>query len=105
MCIYFCLIEKPSLPSFRPWGNNAPLQFLLPPSLLLLLLQLHLRRLLPPRDDGLGADAAEHKADAEPLPAAEAVAEPDYGEDHREHFPGHGHGDEEEGGECRESVD
>ena len=71
----------------------------------LLQLQLLLRSLLPARDDGLGADAAEHQRHTEPLPAAQPVAEPHHGEDHREHLPRHGNGHEEERGECRERVD
>ena len=56
-------------------------------------------------DYALCADPAEDERHAHPLPASEMVPEPDYGEDHGEHFSGHGYGDQEEGGECGQCID
>ena len=60
--------------------------------------------LLPPLNDALGPDAAKYEADAEPLHAAQPVAEPDDAEDHRQHFPRDGDGDEEQAGKMAERV-
>jgi hypothetical protein len=50
-------------------------------------------------DDPFCADPSKDKTHAHPLPASEVVSKPDYGEDHGEHFAGHGYGDQQERGE------
>lgn len=64
-----------------------------------------LSHLFPPRNRSLGANAAKHEADAQPLHVREAVSEGDDGEDHGEHFAGDCYCDEEDGGEGGEGVD
>lgn len=65
------------------------------------LLSLFLGYLLAARDGSLGADAAEHEADAEDLHVRQAVAEGNDGEHHSEHLAGDRDGHEEDGGKRR----
>jgi hypothetical protein len=69
-------------------------EFFLPSQLRLLF-----RSLLPTSDKPFCAYPAEDEPHAHPLLATEVVPEPDYREDHGEHFAGDGYGDQEEGGE------
>ena len=59
----------------------------------------------PPLDLRLDADAAEHKAHAEPLHLREVVAEGDDGQDHGEHLARDCDGDEDDGAEVGDGVD
>jgi hypothetical protein len=80
----------------RLWVNREKgLKFFLPSKLRLLLCGF-----LPTSDDPFCAYPSKDKTHADPLPASKVVAKPYYGENHGEHFAGHGYGDQQERGEC-----
>lgn len=87
-----------TLPPYSPYILYLLLRILLRISCLLGSILGHL---LLPSNSSLDTDTAKDETHTHPLHACEAVAKGDDGQDHGEHFPGHGYGDEQDRAECR----
>lgn len=66
---------------------------------------LRLCGLLPLAQLGFDSDATKHTRNTDPLHATEAVSEPDDRDDHGQHFPCDGDGDQEQRAEDGKRVD